>query len=239
MSERLAKWIFWGGTLTSLGLFLVLTWDTHAQFDALTHAEKLDDRVVAGKRAFERHNCNDCHTILGFGSYYAPDLTRVMPRLGEDAVRRRLTEPEKAFADSYRKMPQQHLSPEEVGALVAFLRWVAEIDNHDWPPQHSEHRWRRSTDRILAQAVMSPAAALIAQEECLTCHTLGSQGQSKGPRLEWIGAQRNAAWIAEYLEAPERFVPGIEMPAYDHLSAGQRQMLGDFLVSLAARRAGP
>ena len=28
---------------------------------------------------------------------------------------------------------------------------------------------------------------------CLTCHTLGTQGESKGPRLEWIGARRSTA----------------------------------------------
>jgi nitric oxide reductase subunit C len=65
--------IFWAGTLASLALFLVLTVHTHGQFDALTHADKLDEQVVSGKRAFERYNCNDCHTLLGFGGYYAPD----------------------------------------------------------------------------------------------------------------------------------------------------------------------
>src|SRR5512134_3620745 len=124
MTEKAARWVFWVGTLLSLALFLALTVDTHGQFAALTHADKLDDTVVAGKRAFERRNCNDCHTILGFGAYYAPDLTRAYARLGEDAVRRRLEAPEVVFADSYRKMPQQHLKPAEVEDLVAFLRWV-------------------------------------------------------------------------------------------------------------------
>ena len=111
MSERLAKSIFWVGTLSSLVVFLAMTVHTHRNFAALTHAEALDDKVVAGKHAFERHNCNDCHTILGFGAYYAPDLTRAYARLGEDGVRRRLESPEVVFASSYRKMPQQHLSP--------------------------------------------------------------------------------------------------------------------------------
>src|SRR5512139_599272 len=85
MTDRLAKAIFWVGTLTSLAVFLWMTVETHRSFGALTHADALDDHVVAGKRAFERHNCNDCHTILGFGGYYAPDLTRAYARLGEDA----------------------------------------------------------------------------------------------------------------------------------------------------------
>ena len=51
MSHRTAKLIFWIGTLLSLVLFLALTVDTTRQFAALTHADKLDERVVSGKRA--------------------------------------------------------------------------------------------------------------------------------------------------------------------------------------------
>jgi nitric oxide reductase subunit C len=233
MSETLAKWIFWAGTLLSLVLFLALTVDTNGQFAALTHADKLDDQVVAGKRAFERRNCNDCHTILGFGGYYAPDLTRAFKRIGEDGIRRRLEHPEVAFASSYRKMPQQHLSQQEVTDIIAYLRWVGEIDNHDWPPQDSTARWKRSTEGLLASASLSPAAALVQQESCLACHAIGDRGESKGPRLEWIGARRDAAYIAAYIADPEKMAPGAQMPAFDYLSQGQREMLGEFIVSLA------
>jgi len=234
MTERTAKWIFWAGTLSSLGLFLALTVDTQGQFAALTHADRLDERVVAGKRAFERHNCNDCHTILGFGGYYAPDLTRAYSRLGSATILRRLKEPEVAFADSYRKMPQQHLTQEEMDDITAYLEWVSGIDNHDWPPQHSEARWKRSTERLLAGATLSPAAALVRQEDCLSCHALGDRGERSGPRLEWIGARHDAAWIAEYLRDPQAIAPDAEMPAFDDLSEGQRMLIGEFLVSLAA-----
>ena len=235
MSHSAAKWVFWAGTLVSLALFLALTVDTHGQFAALTHADKLDDHVVAGKRAFQARNCNDCHTILGFGGYYAPDLTRVVARMGEDAIVRRLEHPEVAFADSYRKMPQQHLGAQEIADIVAYLRWVGNIDNHDWPPQDSPARWKRSTERVLAAAALSPAAALVQQEGCLTCHTLAGSGESKGPRLEWIGARRDAAYIASYLADPEKAAPGAQMPAFDALSQGQREMIGEFIVSLAAQ----
>ena len=236
MSVKAAKWVFWLGTLSSLVLFLALTVDTHGQFAALTNADKLDDTVVAGKRAFQKHNCNDCHTILGFGGYYAPDLTRAHSRLGEDAIRRRLEQPEVVFADSYRKMPKQDLTAAEVAAIATYLAWVDGIDNHDWPPHDSAARWKRSTERMLAAATMSPAAALVEQEGCLSCHALGDRGEKKGPRLEHIGATRDAAWIGAYLADPQRFAPGSEMPDYQHLSPGQRQMIGEFIAALAAAR---
>jgi nitric oxide reductase subunit C len=236
MSMTAAKWVFWLGTLSSLVLFLLLTVDTHGQFAALTHADKLDETVVAGKRAFQSRNCNDCHTILGFGGYYAPDLTRVHTRLGADAIKRRLAHPELVFKDSYRKMPQQNLSQQEIDDLAAYLAWVDGIDNHDWPPHDSTARWKRSTERMLASATLSPAAALVEQEGCLTCHALGDRGEKKGPRLEHIGATRDAVWIGEYLADPQKFAPGSEMPDYAHLSAGQRQMVGEFIAALAAAR---
>ncbi len=234
MNVKAAKWIFWGGTLVSLVIFLGLTVDTHRQFAALTHADRLDDNVVAGKRVFEKYNCNDCHTILGFGGYYAPDLTRAHSRIGEDGIRRRVANPEVVFAASYRKMPQQHVTAPEIESLVAFLRWVDAIDNHDWPPQDSPQRWTRATERLLASATVSPAAALVEQEGCLTCHALGSRGEKMGPRLEWIGAKRSAAWIAEYLANPQKYSPGAQMTDYAYLSASQRAMLGEFITSLAA-----
>ena len=236
MSERAAKLIFWVGTLSSLALFLGLTWDTHRSFAALTHADKLDANVVAGKHVFENHNCNDCHTILGFGGYYAPDLTRAYKRLGEDAVRLRLESPEKAFASSYRKMPQQHLTPVEIDRLVDFLRWVGGIDNHDWPPQDSDTRWKASTRRLVGGAAMSPGAALVSQESCLACHALGNAGEHRGPRLEYIATRRDADWIARYLADPQALTPGSTMPKFDNLSEGQRQAIAEFVASLAEGR---
>jgi nitric oxide reductase subunit C len=234
VTERTAKWIFWGGTLASLALFLGLTVDTHRQFAALTRADKLSEQVVAGKRAFEKYNCNDCHTVLGFGAYYAPDLTRAYTRLGETTIRRRLESPEVVFADSFRKMPHQALSETEVTDIVAYLSWMSGIQNQDWPPQHSEGRWKRSTERILAAAVLSPEAALIKQEQCLSCHKLGASGGNLATRFEWIGKRRDAVWIGEYLLDPEKQSPGSGMPAYDHLSAAQRHSLGQFIVTVSA-----
>lgn len=236
MGERMAKLIFWVGTLSYLALFLALTWDTHHAFAALTHADRLDPNVVAGKRVFEKHNCNDCHTILGFGGYYAPDLTRAFKRLGEDAVRLRLESPEKVFADSYRKMPQQHLAAAEVDRLVDFLRWVSEIDNHDWPPQDSEGRWKASTRRLVGAAAMSPGAALVSQENCLACHALGDAGERRGPRLEYVATRRDADYIARYLADPQAITPGSAMPRFDQLSESQRRAIAEFITSLAERR---
>src|SRR5574337_478110 len=152
MSRKTAFLIFFWGTVSSAALFLYLTWDTHRQVETLSHADKLSDAVVAGKKTFEKYNCNDCHTILGFGAYYAPDLTKVVQRIGEDGVRYRVKSPEKAMANSWRKMPNLKVADAEIDDLIAFFTWVGNVDNGDWPPQDSKKRLSRGEERLVAGA---------------------------------------------------------------------------------------
>ncbi|HWT83717.1 MAG TPA: cytochrome c, partial [Candidatus Methylomirabilis sp.] len=128
MRAKTAKWIFYVGTLISLLIFLGLTVDTHRQVQTLTHADQLSDQVVAGKRVWHKYNCNDCHTILGFGGYYAPDMTKVYWRRGEEGIKAMVRTPEKLT--TWRKMPHFALSDQELNDLVAFLKWTSEIDTH-------------------------------------------------------------------------------------------------------------
>src|SRR5660397_185314 len=101
LTNRKAFYFFLVGTLVSLVIFLGLTWDTYRQIDVLTNTDKLDDQVVAGKRVFEGKNCNNCHTILGFGGYYAPDLTNVHKRLGPEGIKAAVLRPEEAEREIY------------------------------------------------------------------------------------------------------------------------------------------
>ncbi|CAG0938874.1 Nitric oxide reductase subunit C [Gammaproteobacteria bacterium] len=38
--------------------------------------------AVQGKRVFQAYNCMGCHTIVGNGAYFAPDLTRLYGKVG-------------------------------------------------------------------------------------------------------------------------------------------------------------
>jgi nitric oxide reductase subunit C len=67
MTKKVAFWIFLLGTISSAIVFLWATWDTHRQVAILSNADKISDRVIAGKWAFQKYNCNDCHTILEIG----------------------------------------------------------------------------------------------------------------------------------------------------------------------------
>jgi nitric oxide reductase subunit C len=232
MTKKIAFWIFLLGTLSSALLFLGLTVDTHRQVAALSHADKLSEQVVDGKRTFEKYNCNDCHTILGFGGYYAPDLTKVVQRVGEDGIRYRVKNPELAFAKSVRKMPQEHVSDAEIENLVAFFRWVGEIDNGDWPPQDSKKRLTRGEQRLSMGATVSPGAAVFQSKGCMNCHSLQGVGGTFGPVLDTIGRTLSAEQIEHYIENPKKVNPNAKMPAQSELSDRERKEVAKFLGNL-------
>jgi nitric oxide reductase subunit C len=232
MTKKVAFWIFMIGTISSALLFLWLTWDTHRQVEVLSHADKLSPEVVAGKRVFEKYNCNDCHTILGFGGYYAPDLTKVVKRVGAEGIRYRVTSPEKAFAASWRKMPNQGLSKTEIDNLVAFFTWVGEIDNNDWPPQDSSKRLTRGEEVMVASAGLSPGAAVFQRRGCMNCHSLQGKGGSFGPALDTIGRKLSMEKIEHYLVDPKAVNPKALMPPQKDLSQKETEAVARFLANL-------
>ena len=233
MTKKTAYWIFLLGTIASAIVFLAATYDTHVQVAALSNADKIDDRVVAGKRAFEKYNCNDCHTILGFGAYYAPDLTRVIQRIGEDGTRYRIREPEKAFANSWRKMPQQNVSDREITDLVAFFRWVGEINNNDWPPQDSRKRLSRGEQMMVAKVGVSPGAAVFQSKGCMNCHALHGTGGTFGPALDHVGRGKTVEAIEHYIRDPKGTNPNAQMPPQkDNLTERELEEVARFLAGL-------
>jgi nitric oxide reductase subunit C len=232
MTKKTAFWIFLLGTLSSAVLFLAATWDTHRQVATLSHVDKLSDQVVAGKRAFEKYNCNDCHTILGFGGYYAPDLTKVVQRIGADGIRYRVKSPEKAFANSWRKMPNLKVSDAEVEDMIAFFHWVGEVNNNDWPPQDSKKRLSRGEQVMVASAGVSPGAAVFQSKGCMNCHALKGTGGTFGPALDTIGRSLSVEEIKRQIRDPKSVDPKSMMPAQTGLSDREVEEVAKFLSNL-------
>ncbi|WP_340695019.1 cytochrome c [Hydrogenobacter thermophilus] len=112
------------------------------------NAEKL---VTKGKLVIQSRNCMDCHTLLGNGAYYAPDLTKawldpkwekqLMPMTGaktkEEAIRVFLMNPDK-YPTWVRRMPNLKLSEDEATAVVAYLKWMSAIDTNGFPANFPE-----------------------------------------------------------------------------------------------------
>ena len=92
----------------------------------------LTDSVARGKRVWEKHACIDCHTILGEGAYFAPELGNVWMRYGGPEDPETARELLKAWMQAQpsgiegrRQMPQFNLSDQELDELVDFLAWVS------------------------------------------------------------------------------------------------------------------
>jgi nitric oxide reductase subunit C len=232
MTKKTAFMIFLIGTVSSAIVFLGLTWDTHRQVEALSHVDKLSDKVVEGKRAFEKYNCNDCHTILGFGAYYAPDLTKVVQRIGEEGIRIRIKDPEKVLASSWRKMPNLKVSDAETDNLIAFFTWVGNIENGDWPPQDSKKRLSRSEERMVAGVGVSPGAAVFQTRGCMNCHSLHGTGGTFGPALDTIGRKLSMEQIEHYIKDPKAVNPKAMMPPQTALSEKEFEEVAGFLANL-------
>ena len=134
-SKSMARNIFFGGTAFFFFLFLALTFDTIKQYPKRDMRQNITPQVVAGKHIWETRNCIGCHTLMGEGAYFAPELGNVVARMGSK-------EGVKAFIQSRpvdgipgrRSMPQFNLSEEELDAVVAFLEHVGTINNANWPP---------------------------------------------------------------------------------------------------------
>jgi nitric oxide reductase subunit C len=101
-----------------------------------------------GKLASQTKNCMNCHTLLGNGAYYAPDLTKAWldPAWQDDGTMQAMTgksTKEEAMAEflqhpsTYpthaRMMPDLGITAEEAKGLVAFLKHMSSIDTNGFP----------------------------------------------------------------------------------------------------------
>jgi nitric oxide reductase subunit C len=102
------------------GAFLLLTVDTIKRIPNQTKSVNLTAEAIRGKHLFESNNCMGCHTILGEGAYYAPELTKVFERRGASFIKQMLRDPF-AMYPNQRKMVKYNFKESEMDDLVAFL----------------------------------------------------------------------------------------------------------------------
>ncbi len=132
-SKTMARNVYYGGSLFFLLVFLGLTFHTVRALPARDHRENLTPQVVQGKALWEKNNCIGCHTLLGEGAYFAPELGNVYKRRGGDFIKGWIKAMPTKVAGR-RQMPQFNLNDEELDAVVAFLKWTSEINTANWPP---------------------------------------------------------------------------------------------------------
>ncbi len=260
--------------------------------------------AVDGKRVFQAYNCMGCHTIVGNGAYYGPDLTDLYRRAGPAwlaaflpsagawptaaAIRVQLQNPAVAAAagtdsfDAYLErypaarerierrggrstfMPNLPFTRDEIGELIAFLKYTSELNTEGWPPTPlpAARAATPATPAAPAPAGAAPAAGASAPDPvaqgarlvqdlgCLACHATDTQrkvgpgwGGLYGAQSKLAGgstATVDDAYLEESIVRPDAriaagFAGGV-MPSYESLTTHeQREAIVAYIRSLARK----
>ncbi len=126
LSKSAARAFFLSGTLLFSAVFIWLTVDTFQRIPAQTNSDELSESVARGKQIWEENNCMGCHTLLGEGAYYAPELTRVYDRRGPAFIAQMLRDPEAVYPGQ-RRMVKYDLSEAQIDDMNAFFEWIGRM----------------------------------------------------------------------------------------------------------------
>ncbi len=220
MSNRGVRNLFVFGSLFFFVIFVALTFDTMKRLDK--RAPEITAEVDEGKKLWHKYDCIGCHTILGNGSYFAPDLTKVTVNKPEGYLEKFLVNPKKVKSTA--AMPALGITPDEAKKLVAFLDWVSKVDTNGWPPKP-----------VLATFRMpqTPGVTVYQKYGCSSCHMISGVGGTSGPDLTKVASRRpDPEWHKRHLREPSALVPDSAMPAYPQISDEELNQLVDYLLTL-------
>lgn len=231
LSKSAARNFFILGTVLCFAAFLLLTFDTLRQIPARTNEDKMTESVIRGKHIWDSSNCMGCHTILGEGAYYAPELTKVYERRGPVFIASVLRDPDAMFPGQ-RRMQNYHFNEEQITDLVSFLEWIGEMDLNGFPAK--PNLGGAAGAAIGVPAGSRPEAPLVFQQLCTACHQLGGKGGSIGPALDDVGARLDKDFLTKWLKDPMSVKPDTKMPKLP-LTDEQVEELTTFLGKLGKK----
>ena len=225
LTKSQARLFFVVGTIFFSAIFLALTADTLRQIPERQNSDRMTESVVRGKMIWDDNNCMGCHTILGEGAYYAPELTKVVDRRGEEWIRIFLRDPE-AMYPGKRRMVQYDFSEDQITDVIAFLGWIGEIDTNGFPPEPD-----LKADVVVASATVTADRPAYFDSVCIACHAVGGEGGVVGPALDGVATRIEPAELDRWLADPNAVKPGTAMPNLG-LSDDQRGELVAWLSTL-------
>lgn len=223
MSNKSARNLFILGSLFFFVIFLILTFDTMGKLDK--RAPAITEEVNAGKMVWHKYDCIGCHTILGNGSYFAPDMTKIAEKKPKEYLKQFLMDPKSVNPRA--SMPKLGISSEEADKLIAFLAWISKVDTNGWPPKPI-----LATAAGVAVKELTSGQRLYQSLGCSNCHMINGIGGTTGPDLTHVGSKRDRVWLLGHFKDPKAYVPNSAMPGFGHLSEQELNDLTDYMVSL-------
>lgn len=218
LTKSAAKTFFLGGTALCGVAFVLLTMDTLAQLPSRSHQEAMTDQVVRGHHIWNKNNCMGCHTLLGEGGYYAPELTKVVERRGAPWIEAFLEDPEGFFPGRRKMVKYAIFDPSKVGAetaaankadIIAFLDWVGKIDTNGFPAKPTMNQ---AGPQIPADAQRLEGAPPFFRSVCSGCHAVGGVGGNVGPALDGVSTRLDEVYLRRWIANPQALKPGTAMP---------------------------
>lgn len=207
LSKSQARLFFIGGTIFFTVIFVGLTVDTVRQVPKLSRQDHMTEQVVRGKHLWDRSNCMGCHTILGEGGYYAPELTRVVERRGKEWIAIFIKDPEAMFPGE-RRMVKYDFDDAQIADLIAFLEWIQGIETNGFPPKPD---LALPAAPVVARAEIAPPPAIFGTV-CVACHAVGGKGGAVGPALDGVAHRKTPDELDRWLADPASVKPGTAMP---------------------------
>jgi nitric oxide reductase subunit C len=216
------------GTVFFSGVFVWLTVDTALKVPEQTRDKNITEEVKRGKIIWEKNNCMGCHTIMGEGAYYAPELTKAYERRGEEWLSIFLKDPEKMYPNE-RKMVNYHFTDGEIKDVIAFLKWVGEVDLNGFPAKPTLQKVQAN---VAAKAGVSEHTA---PEKfkllCTACHSVQGKGGNVGPALDGVANKYDHQYLDKWLLDPFAVKKDTKMPKLP-LTDAERNDIVSYLLTL-------
>ncbi|MBL7976027.1 MAG: cytochrome c [Candidatus Kapabacteria bacterium] len=225
LSKKQARMLFIVSTGLFTIVFLALTYDSMQQIPAQTSAHNLSPSAIRGHEIWNDNNCMGCHTVLGEGAYYAPELTKVYERRGEKWMKMFLKDPE-AMYPGQRKMVQYNFTDAQIDDLISFFKWIGEMDLNGFPAKPTIKM--SSAQNNSAVSANSPQ---VFKDVCVACHSVNGSGGNVGPALDHVGSKFDAAYLNKWISDPQAVKPGTTMPQLN-VSDTDRALVVEFLSGL-------
>jgi nitric oxide reductase subunit C len=188
----------------------------------------IPDEVSVGYTLWQKHGCENCHTLFGQGGDYAPDLTHIYTLRGENYIREFMVDPS-AYHPEQRLMPRFTMIQTDIDNLIAMFSWTANEASRvtaNWPPNPIQVSGTGGLN--LSIQVYSSGYGVINEgrviygQLCASCHTIEPNIILVGPSL-WNVSGRAVTTFPDI--APEEYIRNSILHPSDYLVEGFQDVM--------------
>jgi mono/diheme cytochrome c family protein len=197
-------------------------------------------QIANGRALVIERGCAACHAINGISppDNFAPDLTTVgslsLTRVAfptaklhtlPEYLAAKIQQP-RSFGASL-KMPQFTFSPSQVDSLVTALLAQTAV------AQRLPAALRVPAKQSSSYQAAGKAGQLIADMQCLSCHSISGRGGDMAPDLTWEGSAVQRSWLVRFLKYPDTIRPALirRMPKFN-VTDQEADVLTDYIMTV-------